>query len=46
MRTLTAVALAMLISLPAAARDYKMTIGSSYPPVLPWTIPLKNLIVP
>ena len=22
------------------ARDYKMTIGSSHPPVLPWTIPL------
>jgi TRAP-type C4-dicarboxylate transport system substrate-binding protein len=28
------------------ARDYKMTIGSSHPPVLPWTIPLKELIVP
>ena len=29
----------------AAARDYKMTIGSSHPPVLPWTIPLKSLVV-
>lgn len=28
------------------ARDYKMTIGSSHPPVLPWTIPLKELVVP
>jgi TRAP-type C4-dicarboxylate transport system substrate-binding protein len=31
---------------PALARDYKMTIGSSHPPVLPWTLPLKTLIVP
>jgi len=30
----------------ASARDYKMTIGSSHPPVLPWTLPLKTLIVP
>jgi TRAP-type C4-dicarboxylate transport system substrate-binding protein len=30
----------------AAARDYKMTIGSSHPPVLPWTAPLKDLVVP
>ena len=29
----------------AQARDYKMTIGSSHPPVLPWTIPLKSLVV-
>jgi TRAP-type C4-dicarboxylate transport system substrate-binding protein len=28
------------------ARDYKMTIGSSHPPVLPWTIPLQKLVVP
>jgi len=28
------------------ARDYKMTIGSSHPPVLPWTLPLKELVVP
>jgi TRAP-type C4-dicarboxylate transport system substrate-binding protein len=45
-KTLTAIAAAMLVALPAAARDYKMTIGSSHPPVLPWTIPLKSLIVP
>ena len=34
------------VALPAAARDYKMTIGSSHPPVLPWTIPLRDLVVP
>ena len=28
------------------ARDYKMTIGSSHPPVLPWTIPLRDVVVP
>lgn len=33
-------------SLVVQARDYKMTIGSSHPPVLPWTLPLKTLIVP
>jgi TRAP-type C4-dicarboxylate transport system substrate-binding protein len=37
---------ALLAALPAAARDYKMTIGSSHPPVLPWTIPLQKLVVP
>jgi TRAP-type C4-dicarboxylate transport system substrate-binding protein len=31
---------------PASATEYKMTIGSSHPPVLPWTLPLKTLIVP
>lgn len=31
---------------PAGAAEYKMTAGSSHPPVLPWTIPLKTLIVP
>lgn len=41
-----AAALLAAVSLPAAARDYKMTIGSSHPPVLPWTIPLHTLIVP
>lgn len=30
----------------AGAREYKMTAGSSHPPVLPWTLPLKTLIVP
>jgi TRAP-type C4-dicarboxylate transport system substrate-binding protein len=40
------IAIALLVALPAAARDYKMTIGSSHPPVLPWTIPLKELVVP
>ncbi|OGA12459.1 MAG: hypothetical protein A3H32_10600 [Betaproteobacteria bacterium RIFCSPLOWO2_02_FULL_63_19] len=33
-------------AIPAGAAEYKMTIGSSHPPVLPWTIPLKTLIVP
>ena len=37
---------ALMLALPAAARDYKMTIGSSHPPVLPWTLPLKELVVP
>ncbi|HSA88470.1 MAG TPA: C4-dicarboxylate TRAP transporter substrate-binding protein [Burkholderiales bacterium] len=37
---------AFMLALPAAARDYKMTIGSSHPPVLPWTLPLKTLVVP
>jgi TRAP-type C4-dicarboxylate transport system substrate-binding protein len=40
------IAITLLVALPAAARDYKMTIGSSHPPVLPWTIPLKELVVP
>ena len=39
--------LALLVAATAAdARDYKMTIGSSHPPVLPWTIPLQKLVVP
>jgi TRAP-type C4-dicarboxylate transport system substrate-binding protein len=38
--------IAFMPALPAAARDYKMTIGSSHPPVLPWTLPLKELVVP
>ena len=39
------IAAMLLAATPALARDYKMTIGSSHPPVLPWTIPLKSLIV-
>ena len=46
MKILGAMTIALLVAMPAAARDYKMTIGSSHPPVLPWTIPLKNLVVP
>ncbi len=38
-------ALLAAASVVAQARDYKMTIGSSHPPVLPWTIPLKSLVV-
>jgi len=30
----------------AAAKEYKLTMGSSHPPVLPWTLPLKILVVP
>ena len=46
--SLTALAAALLAAaaLPASAREYKMTIGSSHPPVLPWTIPLRDLVVP
>jgi len=39
-------AMMALTALPAGAAEYKMTMGSSHPPVLPWTIPLKTLIVP
>jgi TRAP-type C4-dicarboxylate transport system substrate-binding protein len=46
LKILVATAALAALALPAAARDYKMTIGSSHPPVLPWTIPLKTLIVP
>lgn len=48
----TAIAFALLAATAlgaastATARDYKMTIGSSHPPVLPWTAPLKDLVVP
>jgi TRAP-type C4-dicarboxylate transport system substrate-binding protein len=46
--TRCAVAAAVLAaaSFPASATEYKLTIGSSHPPVLPWTLPLKTLIVP
>jgi TRAP-type C4-dicarboxylate transport system substrate-binding protein len=36
----------IFLAMPVVARDYKMTIGSSHPPVLPWTIPLQKLVVP
>jgi TRAP-type C4-dicarboxylate transport system substrate-binding protein len=36
----------IFLAMPVDARDYKMTIGSSHPPVLPWTIPLQKLVVP
>jgi len=39
-------ALLAAAAFPVGATDYKMTIGSSHPPVLPWTIPLRDLIVP
>jgi TRAP-type C4-dicarboxylate transport system substrate-binding protein len=44
--TVLAAALLAAAALPAYAREYKMTIGSSHPPVLPWTIPLRDLVVP
>jgi hypothetical protein len=44
--TIAIALIALTSALPATARDYKMTIGSSHPPVLPWTIPLKELVVP
>ena len=46
MRIPVLIAAGMLAAMPALARDYKMTIGSSHPPVLPWTIPLQKLVVP
>ena len=46
MRIPVLIAVGMLAAMPALARDYKMTIGSSHPPVLPWTIPLQKLVVP
>lgn len=45
MTVLAAALLAAWIA-PSAAREYKLTIGSSHPPVLPWTIPLRDLVVP
>jgi TRAP-type C4-dicarboxylate transport system substrate-binding protein len=33
-------------ALPGIAREYKLTAGSSHPPVLPWTAPIKDLVVP
>ena len=39
-------ALLPALAFPAPRADYKMTIGSSHPPVLPWTIPLRDLVVP
>jgi TRAP-type C4-dicarboxylate transport system substrate-binding protein len=46
LKILVATAVLAALALPAAAREYKMTIGSSHPPVLPWTIPLRDLVVP
>jgi TRAP-type C4-dicarboxylate transport system substrate-binding protein len=46
MKAFAALAVVLFLALPASARDYKMTIGSSHPPVLPWTIPLQKLVVP
>jgi C4-dicarboxylate-binding protein DctP len=46
MKTVIVAAITLAAALPVAARDYKMTIGSSHPPVLPWTLPLKELVVP
>jgi TRAP-type C4-dicarboxylate transport system substrate-binding protein len=46
MKTAIAFALLAATAIGAQARDYKMTIGSSHPPVLPWTIPLQKLVVP
>jgi len=42
---LTILAAAAMLAAPAPAKEYKMTAGSSHPPVLPWTLPLKTLIV-
>jgi TRAP-type C4-dicarboxylate transport system substrate-binding protein len=45
-RSVVAAAVFAALALPAAAAEFKLTIGSSHPPVLPWTIPLRDLIVP
>ena len=44
--TVLATALLAAAALPTSAREIKLTIGSSHPPVLPWTIPLRDLVVP
>lgn len=46
MKKVIVLALIAVAPLVVNARDYKMTIGSSHPPVLPWTIPLQKLVVP
>lgn len=46
MKKAIAFALLAATAISAHARDYKMTVGSSHPPVLPWTLPLKDLVVP
>lgn len=46
MKTPLLLALLAAVAFGVEARDYKMTAGSSHPPVLPWTVPLKDLIVP
>lgn len=32
--------------LPADAKEYKLTAGSSHPPILPWVSTIKNYVVP
>ncbi len=46
MRKVLVFALLAAAAAVVQAREYKMTVGSSHPPVLPWTIPLKTLVVP
>jgi TRAP-type C4-dicarboxylate transport system substrate-binding protein len=46
MKTPIVLALLAAVAFGAHAREYKMTVGSSHPPVLPWTLPLKDLVVP
>lgn len=46
MKTPLLLALLAAAAFGADAREYKMTAGSSHPPVLPWTLPLKDLVVP
>ena len=41
-----ALALAMLTAAPVTAKEYKMTAGSSHPPILPWVVTIKDLVVP
>lgn len=41
-----AVGAAMLLSSPVSAKVYKLTAGSSHPPIVPWVATIKNLVVP
>ena len=36
----------LLASAPASAKVYKLTAGSSHPPIVPWVATIKNLVVP
>ncbi len=35
-----------MLSSPLSAKVYKLTAGSSHPPIIPWVATIKNLVVP
>ena len=43
---IAAIGAAMLMSAPLSAKVYKLTAGSSHPPIVPWVATIKNLVVP